>query len=277
MSRKLGIVAGGGDLPAVLIEACLAARRPCHVLALEGHAEPDKIGTTVAQDWVRPGAAGKAIEFLRAAKVEEIVFAGHVRRPSLSELRPDLRTAKFLAKGLLNGGDDQLLSGVVRELEDKEGFRVVGAETLLTDLLAPSGTLGGIPPNADDWGDIRRGVRVVQALGKQDVGQAAIVRQGVVLGVEAVEGTDALIQRCASVEPTARGGVLVKLSKPGQESRVDLPTIGPKTVAEAAAARLAGIAVEAGATLLLGRAELVNEANARGLFLVGIDTNDLPT
>ena len=270
MQTKLGIVAGGGDLPAVLIEACLATERPCHVLALEGHADPGKIGTVVSQDWVRPGAAGKALDILHAANVVELVFAGHVRRPSLQELRPDLRAAKFLAKGILNGGDDRLLASVVRELEEKEGFKVVGPDVLLGDLLTPSGTFGRCEPNADDWADIRRGVEVVRALGSQDVGQTAVVQQGVVLGIEAAEGTDGLIRRCGGLRRPGGGGVVVKLSKPGQDRRVDMPTVGVATIREAAVAGLVGLVVEAGASLVLGRERVTQEADTRGLFVHGI-------
>lgn len=276
MQTKLGIVAGGGDLPAVLIEECLATDRPCHVLALTGHADPGKIGTVVSQDWVRPGAAGRALDILHAADVIEIVFAGHVRRPSLRELRPDLRAAKFLAKGIFNGGDDRLLASILRELEEKEGFRVIGPEVLLGKLLMPPGTLGTIQPTADDWADIRRGADVIRTLGTQDVGQAAVVQQGVVLGIEAAEGTDGLIRRCGGLRRPGGGGVVVKLSKPGQDRRVDLPTIGVATVREAASAGMVGLVVEAGATLVLGRERVEQEADASGLFVHGIVVDELP-
>lgn len=275
MPTKLGIVAGGGDLPAVLIEVCLATERPCHVLALEGHAEPSRIGTVVAQDWVRLGAAGRSLDILHAANVVEVVFAGHVRRPSLKELRPDLRAAKFLAKGIFNGGDDRLLAGILRELEEKEGFKIVGPDALLNKLLMPPGTFGKIHPTADDWADIRRGADVVRTLGSQDVGQAVVVQQGVVLGIEAAEGTDGLIRRCGVLRLEGNGGVIVKLAKPGQDRRVDMPTVGVATVRAAAAAGMVGLVVEAGATLVLGRERVRQEADESGIFIHGIVVDEL--
>ena len=274
MQPKLGIIAGGGDLPAVLIEACQASQRACHVLALEGHASRDAIDPSVAQDWVRLGAAGRALELLHGAQVQEIVFAGHVRRPTLRELRPDFRATRFLAKGLLNGGDDRLLSSVARELEEREGFRIIGPDTILSEMLAPEGTMGRMEPTADDLEDIERGRDVVRALGAADVGQAVIVQQGIVLGVEAAEGTDALIRRCATLRRDGRGAILVKLSKPGQEKRIDLPTIGLTTVRETADAGMVGIVVESGATLMLGRDQIIAAADDRNLFLRGIDVGE---
>src|SRR6185312_5486451 len=193
----------------------------------------------------------QGIDILRAQGVTELVLAGGVRRPSLLALRPDLRTAKFVAKiGMRALGDDGLLRAIVAELEG-EGFRVVGADTILNAALA-------------------RGVTAARALGALDIGQAVVVQQGVVLGVEGTEGTDALVARCASLALDGPGGVLVKMAKPEQERRADLPTIGPDTVVRAADASLRGIAVEAGAALILDRAETIAAADARGLFIVGV-------
>jgi UDP-2,3-diacylglucosamine hydrolase len=267
---KLGIVAGGGDLPIHLIEACRSEGRPVFVLALEGHADAAKLGG-VETAWIRLGEGGRGIALLRQAGVVDLVLAGRVRRPALAELMPDARTAKVLAKAGLNflGGDNALIKTVVRELEG-EGFRVVGPETLTAALIAPEGVLGRHAPDDAARADIARGLDVVRALGRLDVGQAAVVQQGIVLGVEAVDGTDALIERAGRLRRDGLGGVLVKAAKPGQERRVDLPAIGADTVARAAAAGLRGIAVEAGGTLILGRAGVVRDADAAGLFIIGI-------
>ncbi len=270
MQPKLGIIAGGGDLPAVLIQACRTTQRPCHVLALEGHADRAVIDPSVTQDWVRLGAAGRALELLHGAQVQEVVFAGHVQRPTLRELRPDLRATRFLAKGLLNGGDDKLLTSIVRELEEREGLRVIGPDDVLDGLLGPEGTLTRNGPSAEDWQDIERGREVVRILGAADVGQAVVVQQGIILGVEAAEGTDGLIRRCAALQHEGRRSILVKLSKPEQEKRVDLPTIGLNTVRECSTAGLSGIVFEAGATLLLGQGQMIEAADESDLFLQGI-------
>jgi len=267
---KLGIVAGGGELPGLVIAACRAEGRPFHVLALTGHAEPGVIGDAPV-DWIRLGEAGTGFKRLHDAGVGEVVMIGPVRRPTVKELAPDLRTARFFARvGLKALGDDGLLRAVARELED-EGFSVVGVDSVLADCLAPAGLVGGPAPDAVAEADIAHGIRVALGLGGLDVGQAVVVQQGIVLGVEAVEGTDRLIRRCAELRREGPGGVLVKVKKPGQDRRIDLPTIGMTTLIEAAAAGLRGIAVEAGGTLLLGRDAVAAEAGRLGLFVTGME------
>ena len=268
-AAKLGIVAGGGELPGLVIAACRAEARPFHVLALSGHADPAVIGDAPA-DWIRLGEAGTGFKHLHDQGVAEVVMIGPVRRPSLRELAPDFRTARFFAKvGLKALGDDGLLRAVARELEE-EGFRIVGVDDVLADCLAPLGLIGEAAPDAEAEADIGRGIAVALGLGALDVGQAVVVQQGIVLGVEAAEGTDRLIRRCGELRRDGPGGVLVKLKKPNQDRRIDLPTIGLATLHEAAAAGLRGIAVEAGGTLVLGRQSIGFEADRLGLFVVGI-------
>lgn len=269
MADRLGIVAGGGGLPRRLVEYCRAAGRDVFVLALEGAAEPATV-RDVPHAWCRIGAAAAGLALLRENHVTELVLAGGVRRPSLAALRPDWRAAKLFARvGYRALGDDGLLSAVVGELE-REGFRVIGADQLLERALAPAGPLGEIRPDRQAEADIARGLSVARAVGALDVGQAVIVQQGLVLGVEAIEGTDELLRRCAALRRDGPGGVLVKTEKPGQERRADRPTIGPRTVALAAETGLRGIAVEAGATIVLDRDEVIRSANRAGLFVVGV-------
>jgi UDP-2,3-diacylglucosamine hydrolase len=266
---KLGVLAGGGQLPVRVIEACRASGRDFFVLAFEGHTDPATVADT-PHAWVRLGAVGEALRRLHEAKVEEVVLAGPVKRPSFDDLRPDWRGAMFLAKvGARAFGDDGLLSAVVKELEN-EGFRVVGADDVFGNLRTPAGPCGKLTPDAVAETDIRRGIEVLKTIGPLDIGQAVVVQQGVVLGIEAIEGTDALLERCTALRRSGRGGVLVKIAKPGQERRVDLPTIGPGTIQRAAAAGLAGIALEAGQSLIIDRAAIVGVADAAGLFIVGI-------
>jgi DUF1009 family protein len=268
-SSKLGILAGAGELPSRVIDACRALERPFFVIAFEGSADPAAVAS-VPHAWIRLGAAGEGLRILHANGVEELVMAGGVRRPSVLQLRPDWRTAKFFARiGYRALGDDGLLRSVIRELEEVEGFRVVGLDTILGSALALLGPLGRQVPDEQATQDIGHGFKIVRALGALDIGQAVVVQQGLVLGVEAIEGTDALIERCAGLRRDGPGGVLVKGTKPGQERRADLPTIGPRTLTRAAEAGLRGIAVEAGATLVLDRAELIAAADRAGLFVVG--------
>jgi len=274
VSGKLAIVAGSGDLPKRLLEACRASGRPVFVLALEGHTDRALVAG-VPHAWIRLGAATDAFAALRAAEVSDVVFVGPVKRPSLTSLMPDMRAAKFLARvGLRSFGDDGLLSAIVKEFE-AEGFHVVGVDDVLADLVAPTGAVGRLMPDDAAKGDIARGLAVVRALGALDIGQAAVVEAGVVLGVEAIEGTDALIERAGKLKREgARRGVLIKAKKPGQERRVDLPTIGVDTVARVAAAGFAGIAIEAGAALIVDRDEVARRADEAGLFVVGIAAGD---
>jgi UDP-2,3-diacylglucosamine hydrolase len=269
MAGRLGIVAGGGDLPLRLIECCRAAGREVFVLAIEGAAEPETV-RGVPHAWCRIGAAAAGLAVLRENNVTELVLAGGIRRPSLLSLRPDRRAARLFARiGYRALGDDGLLSAVVAELEH-EGFRVIGPDQLLQTEIAREGPLGAIQPDAQSEADIAHGLRIARALGALDIGQAVIVQQGLVLGVEAIEGTDELLRRCVALRREGPGGVLIKIEKPGQERRVDRPTIGPHTVELAAETGLMGIAVEAGATIVLDRQEVIRAADRAGLFVVGV-------
>jgi DUF1009 family protein len=269
MTGKLCIVAGGGRLPKLLIEACREAGRDFFVLALQGQADPE-IVEQVPHEWIRMGAAGRGFAILKEQGVEELVMAGRVRRPSLLDLRPDLRVIKFFARlGRKGIGDDGLLRAVINELES-EGLRVIGAHEVLPRLTAEEGPLGEVVPDEQAEDDMHRGMVVLSALSDVDIGQAVVVQQGIVLGVEAVEGTDALIERCSELKRDGLGGVLVKFSKRGQETRVDMPTIGPETIRQVAEAGLRGIAVGAGTTIILDVDELVRAADNAGIFVVGV-------
>ncbi len=248
---------------------CRESGREVFVVAFEGAADPGPI-SEVPHEWVRLGAVGQTIELLHGSGARDVVLAGPVRRPSLTTLRPDGRALRLLSRLGTGGlGDDRLLSLVVSELEE-EGFRVVGIDELLADLLAPPGPLGVCRPDADASEDIATAARVARALGVHDVGQAVVVQQGAVLGLEAIEGTDALLARCAGLRREGPGGVLVKVRKPNQERRADLPTIGPRTVSGCEKAGLRGIAVEAAGSLIIDRSAVVAAADAAGLFVVGI-------
>jgi UDP-2,3-diacylglucosamine hydrolase len=267
MARRLGVLAGRGPLPAQVVAAARAQGREVFVLAFEGETDPE-LTREVPHRWLPLGAVGQAIAALRAAKVEDVVLIGAVRRPALASL--DRRGVQLLARlGLRRQGDDRLLRAIVAELES-EGFRVLGADQLLADVLAPEGPMTVLLPDGEALRDIALGVEVAERLGDLDIGQAAVVQQGLVLGVEAIEGTDALMQRCAALRRAGRGAVLVKVKKPGQERRADLPTIGPDTIRVAAASGIAGIAVHAGQCLIIERAEVVAAAERAGLFLIGV-------
>ncbi len=269
--QTLGIIAGSGDLPRMLMQACEEMNRPFFVLALQDAADEETCAMAGdAHAVIRLGAIGKAIDLLHAHGVTELVMAGKVTRPKITSLRPDLKGSKLLARigTQLLSGDNELLSSVVAFLEE-EGFRVSGVDDIVRDLLAPEGMIGSIYPDKRAQTDIETGARIARAIGALDIGQAVIVQNGQVLGLEAIEGTDALIYRCAPLKLEPTGGVLVKVKKPQQEKRVDLPTIGVETVERIAECGFAGIAVEAGASLIVNRREVARRADALGVFIVG--------
>jgi DUF1009 family protein len=271
----LGIIAGSGDLPRRLIAACRTQGRPCFVLALQGQTDAATV-EDVPHSWNHLGAAQEALDALHGAGVVEIVLAGHMKRPSLTSLKPDAKGAAMLARiGLRAFGDDSILRALKSELE-REGFRIIGPDDVLSSLLAGSGPFGTHRPDERARADIARGIEVARALGAVDVGPAVVVQQGIVLGVEAVEGTDALLQRVGPLRREGPGGVLVKLAKPAQDRRMDLPTVGPETVRRAQQAGLAGIAVESGGAIILDRDEMVRLADAAGLFVLGLELPAAP-
>jgi UDP-2,3-diacylglucosamine hydrolase len=275
-SGTLGIVAGRGTLPLELAETCLSAGREVFVLAIEG--ETDPAVSRFPHRWIALGAVGAGLEALRESGCDELVLIGPISRPDFARLSLDWEGVKLAPKLALAAarGDDALLSAVVRHVE-AWGFRILGVDDVMRDLRAPLGPIGRHVPSPAAEADIARADEVVRALGAHDVGQGAVVCDGLVLAVEAVEGTDAMLRRCAKLpaelrgRPDARRGVLLKRAKPGQERRVDLPTIGPRTVELAAAAGLLGIAVEAGGTLVLERSRVAQLADELGLFVVGVE------
>jgi DUF1009 family protein len=243
-----------------------------HIVAIRGEAR-DEI-ERFPHTWVKWGEIGKMFRALDQNRCGDLVIIGGVNRPDFSNVRLDLGAIKTLPfiLSLGKGGDDHVLSRVVRFFEEK-GYRVHGAGDVAPELLAGEGVLGEKRPAAEDRADIKIALRVVDALGRLDVGQAAVVASGHVIAVEAAEGTDAMLARCAELRQGSSrrepAGVMVKVPKPGQEQRVDLPTIGPDTVRKAAAAGLAGIAVAAGQVLMAERDATIAAANEHGLFIVG--------
>jgi len=275
MAEPLGILAGGGPLPRRVADAARAAGRPVAVVVLEGHGDP-AAWAGYPHVVLRFGLAARMLAWLKAQGARQLVLAGHVTRPSFLSLRPDADSVRLAVRigRRAFGGDDELLTTVLAVLRE-EGFEPIGAQEVLKGLLAPPGLLTRAAPDAEAMGDVARGVRVVRALGAVDVGQGAVVQQGLVLAVEAIEGTDAMLARAGGLRREGPGGVFVKLVKPGQDRRVDLPTLGPPTVAGAAAAGLRGIAFEAEGCILAERDAMIAAADAAGLFLLGLTPHQI--
>ena len=271
----LGLIAAGGPFPLQVAEAARAAGQRVFVVCLRDFCDPVPYAS-FPHLIERVGAAGAILARLRAEGVRQIAIAGRAKRPSLLSLWPDAWTARTLARigPAALGGDDAFLRALIRCVGE-EGFEVIPPQSLIEGAMAPAGLLAGVPPDELARGDIARGAAVLRAMAAQDVGQAVVVQQGLVLGVEAVEGTDALIERCGLLRRDGPGGVLVKLAKSGQEMRVDAPVIGPVTVAAARRAGLRGIAVQAGRTILAQRAESLRAAEAAGIFLLGLAPSEI--
>lgn len=275
-ARKLGIFAGGGALPRRIAETCRGSGRPYVILALGGFADMDLTGHPHHK--VGMGEAGRAIEILKSEGAQDIVFCGRVQRPNWSDIKVDWVGMKLLPRLALAGarGDDALLGFIVKEMEGY-GFRVVGPDQVLADLLARGGVWTRTAPSDLDMADIARGREVVAALGKLDIGQGAVISRNLVLAVEAAEGTDRMLTRVSELpqeflgSAAARRGVFVKMSKPGQERRIDLPALGIETLKRCDAAGLAGLAVEAGGALILDLEAMVRAADAAGMFILGFE------
>lgn len=267
-AAKLGILAGGGELPRLLIQACRAAGRDVFVVAFKAQCD---LQTTldVEHVWVNIGKAGSTIDQLHANAVREVVMAGSIRKPSMAQLMPDARAVKVIASGLFHKGDDSLLSAIVQMLEREEGFHVVGVHEVMPELLAPEGVLGGFSPSDADQISIRTAVGAAKNLGAKDIGQAAVARAERIVALEERAGTDAMLTNLQG-NADANGAVLAKMCKPDQERRADLPAIGVATLENAARAGLRGVVVEAGGALIINRAAVIAAADRTGLFVIGV-------
>ncbi|MBL8560138.1 MAG: UDP-2,3-diacylglucosamine diphosphatase LpxI [Hyphomonadaceae bacterium] len=271
---KLGVIAGGGELPVRIAEHCASTGAPYYVARILG--VTDAVLSSHPGGDFGLGEMGARFKALREAGCDAVTFVGMVKRPDFKSLKLDGRAALMMPRVLAAArkGDDALLR-VLGDEHEREGFRLVGADEVLAALLAPSGAFGAVSPDADQRADIAKGADVAAALGSWDVGQGCVVCDGLVLALEAQEGTDAMLARVAELPVEIRGvdgarrGVLVKRPKPIQDRRIDLPTIGLPTVEAVARAGLAGIAVEAGGALVMQREALIRRADELGLFVYG--------
>ncbi|WP_304218392.1 LpxI family protein [Phenylobacterium aquaticum] len=275
--RKLGLIAGGGTLPVEIAAHCEQAGRPFFIVRLKGFAGPELADYPGAD--IGLGEVGKCIKALKRAGCQSVCLVGNVSRPDFKNLKLDFRGMSIIPAVIkaARSGDDALLRVVLGEFA-KEGFVIEGAHEANTDLTLGAGPLGKVSPLPEHQADINRALHVAREIGRLDIGQGAVVCDGLVLAVEAQEGTDAMLRRVAHEIPTAvRGqpgayrGVLAKAPKPIQETKVDLPTIGVATVQRAAAAGLAGIVGEVGHLLVLDREQVIDLADDLGLFILGVE------
>jgi DUF1009 family protein len=271
----LAIIAGGGPVPVIVAAAAARAGRPVFIAGIAGEVGPEI--AAYPHEVLKWGQYGRLMTLLEAHGTRDIVMIGTVNsRPEMRDLKLDMGAVKLMARvaGLLLRGDNDLLSGLIGLLNER-GFEVVGAHEVAPELVAADGQLGAHGPEKSMLRDVRRGMRAARAIGAIDAGQAAVAMNGLVVALEAYEGTDRMIERVAllreigRIRLKGRIGVLAKCAKPQQDLRVDMPTIGVQTVRGAVAAGLAGIAVEAGRVMIVDRPAVIELADREGIFLLG--------
>ena len=266
---KLGIIAGGGRLPHLLIDECKHNKIDFFILAIDGSADKSEFGKHAENFNI--AKIGGALKLLKQQEVTDVVFAGTVKRPALTKLRPDMEGVKVLAKILKKNslGDDSILKMIIEHIE-QSGFNVIGAHEVAKGLLSEKGSMTKKKPGRDEVSDIEYGANLAFASGVLDIGQAFAVKEKRVVALEAAEGTDEMIKRAGKL---CEDAILIKVKKPGQEVRADLPTIGVETVKLASEENFAGIAVEAGGCLIIDKEKTYAAANKAGLFIFGFEAD----
>jgi DUF1009 family protein len=271
-SETIGIIAGFGSLPQRVIAYCQQHQQSFFVIYIEESSKetPEYI-FQLPHKCLRIGEVGKALKILKENDISCVTFAGKVPRVSFKSLKVDFAGARLLANITrnLSRGDNVIFCQIVKFFE-KNKIKVVGAHEVAPSLLSPEGVLGSVKPSKNQLKDIAYGQIIAHGVGNLDIGQSVVIQDGMVLGVEAAEGTDNLIIRCQSLQNKGKGAVLVKMKKPNQDERIDMPTIGVRTVINAAEAGFSGLAVEAGGALVIDLQAVIAEANGRRMFLVGV-------
>ena len=273
-SRTLGIVVGRGDLPSIVANFCKEKKRPYCLFPIESQVDRAFVDQH-PHVWISPGQIKKNLGLFRHYQITDLVFVGHVTRPSFFSIKFDLMGLKWLATiGWKAKGDDGLLSGVV-DLLEAEGFHVIGVHQFIKELLMPAGVLGKISPSDEEKKSILIGFLAAKELGLKDIGQGVIMENGDVIAKEDRQGTDWMIKNTAQNLKKNGGALLVKVAKPQQETRVDLPTIGPDTIENLAGYGYRGVALEAGAGLILHQEKVIELANKKGIFIYGVSATEI--
>ena len=262
---KVGLIAGQGDLPAIIVDALRTQGRDYFVLAFKGDAQPELTEGDIPHQWVEIEEIARTLEIFREHEVTDIIMAGKLTRPPMKALRPPALVAKILKRlGLaIFKGDDAFFKAIVGFFGE-EGFNIIGADEVLQSLLTPKAVLTEAQPQ--NMADIELATNAAKDLGAKDIGQAVIVQNGEVLAEEEKDGTDALIKRVGKAD----GAILAKMKKPNQERKVDLPAIGPETIEAMAYGGFSGVVLEADNSLILHREQVIALADKHGLFVIGV-------
>lgn len=266
----IGLIAGGGDLPLTVVAECRSRSLPYCIVGFSGISD-GQFSSESHILWSSLGKIGSILDFFKQHNVTHVIFAGSITRPNFQTLKFDRKGFQWLTKlgRKILGGDNQLLEGIEILLQS-EGFEVMSAGSFTRTLIHDSGVLSIKLPSVEQWKDIQLGVQILNTLSPFDIGQSIVIADGQVIGIEALEGTQALVERCGHIKDDRLGGVLIKCSKIGQSQKIDLPTIGPATIHQIKQAKISGIAIEANKTQILHRQEVIELCNDYDLFFVAL-------
>lgn len=270
--KNIGIIAGGGQFPRLVAQSARAGGAKAFIYGFPGQTDPDLAGDADAFEVNNIGQVGKMFKFMKSHGVTHICLAGAIKKAKISDIKPDIQAAKLLFKLRKNQGDDALLRAIADHIES-EGFTVVQPADLVPDLTAPAGVLTKTAPSDEDMGAVRYGWPIGKSLGAYDIGQCLVIKDRMVVAIEALEGTDAALERGG--ELGGEGCIALKMFKPGQDSRADLPAIGLNTVRIMVKHRYSCLAFEAGKTLFFDQAEAVALADKHKLAIIGLTADNL--
>ncbi len=269
--KKLGIFAGGGAMPRTLLQKCEALDIEPYLVHFPEQTDKETVDMAPNKLEASLGHAGKIIDYFKRNDISDLIMIGHIKRPSFSELKTDLKAVQILSRIGMKalGGDNTLLTALREELE-KDGFTLHGIHKFCEDLLAQPKCYTKKKPTAKQLVDIENGIKISHEIGRLDIGQSIIIQHGVVLGVEAAEGTDELIRRCGALQKKGTRGIVIKTCKPQQDRDLDLPTIGLNTLETVKEAGLSGIAIEAHNVIIIDVKKMSEYADKHKLFIIGL-------
>lgn len=266
----IGIIAGSGELPFSIATSYASQGGKCYIAALEREANLQLLQDTPYQSF-RIGMVGAIIEYFHKFNVQNVIFAGGIKRPNFWSIKVDMVGRALLARIIKQKflGDDTILR-IVADFLEKKGFKIISSQEILLDNLDDINIITKATPLPSDIIDIELGVKLLTTLSGLDVGQSVIIEDGYILGIEAAEGTDNLIKRCVELRKKPQGGVLVKMLKLDQDIRLDIPTIGPDTIVNLANQSYNGLAISKDKVIIINPKTTIELANSLGLFIVRV-------
>ena len=268
MKPKLGLIAGNGDLPGAIAEDARSKGYEIIAVGLEPLAQKSLSSDVDEIKWINVGKLGEIIGFLKESGVKEAVMAGKVPKSLLykSKISPDLRAIKLLFS-LKDKSDDSILLALAKELK-KEGIALLNTTDFTSSLLTPEGVLTKKGPSETEWKDIVFGWKIAKEVGRLDIGQTVVISNQAVMAIEAIEGTDEAIKRGGAL--AGSGAIVIKVSKPQQDMRFDVPVVGIDTIKAMLEVKARVLAVESGKSIILGKGKLIKEAEKAGISIVGV-------